>query len=477
MKNAGNVTVRRTWVFVLLALAVFGVLNRAFYVSTFGSGYLHPEAEAMLLNYTDGRDLLNKIFDPRWTDWGYYQARELSYLVDYLDYNFISISIRSGVLHFLSLSTYLGILLMALLLVGFFRKRLALDKVTSILLLLLFLTSSSIITAGAVFRSAKIGVGVSLIGMLSLLYKRYQTVDSQDRVDYFLIFLWSLAAILFDRQGVFIVGATILVLATLHRSPDFNRWKCIGALAIASAVGIAYNFIIAPALILHFSGYSASFGYQELPLRTFILALPYFLLNGFYLFLGNLKYTLGNNDLLLAAMLLACFVYIPVSVHRAGGVRAYLRDGALALQHFAIFVSALLVLMNSLMFLRHPPLAWIDVQRVYYWIPCTVIIIFGLALISREMISEYGHRPIWFLLTAMVCGNVLCVPEHFQVLRNGHLQGYMSAYQQYSQVIRLARDPLYEIQPEIRQRPLGRWIERELRQNPEFNRTPPTSPL
>ncbi len=52
---------------------------------------LHPDVEVNIPHFLSNRPLLNKLFDSRIIETGYFRARELSYLVDYVDYKFFRI--------------------------------------------------------------------------------------------------------------------------------------------------------------------------------------------------------------------------------------------------------------------------------------------------------------------------------------------------------------------------------------------------
>ena len=130
-------------------------------------GYLGGEAYSYLRHYSSDRPLKAKLFDYRGTDvsWNY-QARELSYLVDYLDYNVCASLIRRKVPFFLSTSSYLGALLLALLAGCWCRRCLGLDRPVSNALLLLLLTHPTFLLLGPVFRSAKMGATVCVTACL-----------------------------------------------------------------------------------------------------------------------------------------------------------------------------------------------------------------------------------------------------------------------------------------------------------------------
>jgi hypothetical protein len=455
-------------------LFVFVIINLSFNYNLSMRAFLHPESEIMLLNYTDDRGLSQKVFDINGTDWGNYQARELSYLVDYFDYNFVAFSLKNGFIHFLSLSNYIGIFLISLFFVRFCSRHLNLDNVITGLLLLLFLTSSTMILSGPIFRSAKIGVGTSLMGLFFLLYKKYKGEHGKNSLDYLLIFLASLSAVLFDQQGAYLIIASILVLSLLPHRPGFNRWKIIGLLSASTALKFGYNYIIGPMLIFKINGYYPSFDFQTLNLKYFFIAMPYYLTNGLYLFIGNVKYMVGNNDLVLIILIIFYFVIHPFSKYNINSVSNYVKNYKVIFpQYLAIIGSILLILMNSLMFLKHSPLIWPDVQRVYYWIPSTVIILFALSLIIKTLIKEYNQNLIRLVLVVLVSSNILSVPENYRIIATGHLMNSINEYAELRPILKKARDINYEIPEKFRHRPIYKFIERELRNNPEYRGIPP----
>ena len=69
-------------------------------LSEFG-GFTHPESNAFLRVYNDcSRPVYRIIYDPLVTDWNAYQARELSYFVDWIDARFIYFCASLGMAHF-----------------------------------------------------------------------------------------------------------------------------------------------------------------------------------------------------------------------------------------------------------------------------------------------------------------------------------------------------------------------------------------
>src|SRR5204862_7833046 len=104
-------------------------------------GVIENETVSFLIQYTDPRPLAQKIFDPRANDFGMYQARELSYLIDYVDAAFHVFLLRHfNVACFIPLSALISSLLIILV----FKRGVhctlpSLDRVTTDLLLLVLL--------------------------------------------------------------------------------------------------------------------------------------------------------------------------------------------------------------------------------------------------------------------------------------------------------------------------------------------------
>lgn len=94
---------KKTFIYLLEGAAVSAV-STAIMILLFVKGYgdfCHPESAAFLQLYTEkGKSLLQIIFNPWYTDWGCYQARELSYFFDWCDAQFIKACISEGHTHF-----------------------------------------------------------------------------------------------------------------------------------------------------------------------------------------------------------------------------------------------------------------------------------------------------------------------------------------------------------------------------------------
>ena len=73
-----------------VALAAFALGHVAGPVYFWDGGIIEAETTHFARQYLDGRPLLQKVFDPHANDIGTYQARELSYLFDFLDARVLS---------------------------------------------------------------------------------------------------------------------------------------------------------------------------------------------------------------------------------------------------------------------------------------------------------------------------------------------------------------------------------------------------
>src|SRR5713101_6840438 len=111
-------------VFVAYVLPAALILHAILFWS---HGIIDSEAMEFILNYLQKRPFLSTIFDPQINDWGAYQARELSYVFDWIDARVFAALLDRHVLIFIPLSGLLG--LIALSGVYFFgaRKVLALS--------------------------------------------------------------------------------------------------------------------------------------------------------------------------------------------------------------------------------------------------------------------------------------------------------------------------------------------------------------
>src|SRR3989344_1801728 len=101
---------KKYWIIPLpLLLCVFSALI------VLRGGFFHPEADYFLQNALSNKPFIAKIFSAENHRDGAYQAREFSYVIDFIDANILLVSARIGLIHFYGLLHYLSLLLVAAL--------------------------------------------------------------------------------------------------------------------------------------------------------------------------------------------------------------------------------------------------------------------------------------------------------------------------------------------------------------------------
>ncbi len=377
-----------------------------------GRGMIHPEAYLFIPHYLNPeRSFLQKIFDPRGTDWGYYQARELSYVFDYLDCQVIARSVDHGVPHVLSLSHFLFLGLAATIGWQLARREWRLPGIVAALGVGVFLSTPAVLLGGSFFRSAKAGVVLALSVLVAgILRSRRQPVSGG---------AWVLLAGtlmgLFDRQGfaLLLVGALWLALGIAR-----DRSLKPAALALTAAcVAVAlYNHAVGPRLIRHFSGIGPSFEFQHLPWDQVRPLAGTLALYSPTLVLDDMRFLFGNVPALAAAALLIGGVW---SMARALG------SGEPAPKWFAVVWCSLLplglLLIKAAMILRLPAMLNLDYRRIYYGLP-SVALLWILALGGIALwVRRQPRRARWaaLALLTVLLSNLASLVEHRAIAARG----------------------------------------------------------
>lgn len=409
------------------------------------------EGSALLLNYlTVHRPLPNMVFDPLNNDWGLYQARELSYLFDYLDAQFIRLSAKAGVGHFLSLSYYLSITGIVLLIHCVWRRLFdGLSHFMVSLACLLLLSSPFLFLGGTFFRSSKMLCSFSLALICAALLALYRRQISKP-AEKFLVATVAISCLfmsLMDRQGVFFslllcvgVGLTALAMAFKERSRpgslESGTCKTLTSLAL-SLFGVLlfdalYNHLLAPHAIFHFNGYWPDFSFQRMGFMdvfNFRGGLP-FLFGGMGIFACNSGMTGG----LALGLLIGLGLLSPLLSRRKESWRERFKSQE---AHAAIqatlayaFVLSGMLLSANLMTAKHPELLWRDVIRSVYFAPNAIAILFFLLFALDSAVKSFkGNLRLKFLaplLALFAIGNVIALPNALETLRTGHIAVEMS---------------------------------------------------
>jgi len=400
-----------------------------FYTFCFwGYGIIDQEAMGFVLNYLQKRSILAAIFDPNMNDFGLYQARELSYLFDFIDARVFATLLDRHILLFVPMSGVIGLVALSAIYVWGARKVIGLDHVTTSLALSLFLSCIVVQASTAIFyRSSKIALSVALIGLLFWLVSLIRDQDAERPAKLMklaLLFFLGMLMSLCDRQGFYyLITATIIVamlwLARMARGAQRwpNPFRIILTLLAAIIAAILYNQVIAPLIIHSLNGYWPSFDYQHLTrAQLFDPALPAEAWDMFQaqvsLFFGNLPFA--------AACLIGAIVLLPsmrrsAPRSRTGGgfLRVLLDDIPIATLASAAALTGLLFVMIA----RHPPVYSIpDHSYWYYTFSIHVIILFGITT-WFGLLGSRSHprwRPaLWLVLLILIGLNV----EHYRQQR------------------------------------------------------------
>ena len=257
-------------------------------------GKLHEESTVFFINYLDGRSPVSQIFDPLRNDWGFYQARELSYLFDAFDARFIAFLLKKKIIWFHSLCSLL--LCGGMIFIQQYWTRKFFPSVPGILVTLisLFFVLSAPVSGIDYFRCAKYLTALGLWGAFFSGYASFRFGRLSAKV----CFLLSLLLMtLSDRQGFYftavIAGSSAALMAwqSLKNAPAASlrmRFITLGSLGV-TCFGIINNLFLTPAVIRSVNGYDPDFSYQkELAVGVSHLS------RGFYYFFGNIGSWFNN---------------------------------------------------------------------------------------------------------------------------------------------------------------------------------------
>jgi len=417
-------------------------------------GVLHYEIEVRLPYYLSNGSLPGKLYDSDYLDWGMYQARELSCFFDYIDCKFIGWSVALGHPHFLSLTQYVFLVLISLVLWRFGAGELKLERWIVLGVLLLFWTTPAVFLSGAFFRTAKIGVTLAVVVLYLLIFRILRA--ARENPEYRLsarsglvCFGWAWAATLFDRQGVFMVGVIVVFLGfRFFGYREKSMLKLIGVFAAVLVLSVLYNYIIAPLLTLSLDGYWPDFKYQHLPWGNLAQQPFYFMGSGLSLYLDAIRFFFGNIPPWAAAGVVVGLVYLGLT---AGAERRENKPFRRAALGFILSQTVLIWAMIVLMFLRHGALVWPDVRRASYFLPA--ISMFGMTLmVILSRVQTRRMLPNWclaFFIGAALLGNIIALPRHRAIVRAGSLSAFYQSAPALLDALRNLRNPQYPISPEI----------------------------
>ena len=423
----------------IIHILLISILMAALSINYHHGGVLQNELEVRIPFYLADRPLLNKLYDSRIIEEDLYVSRELSYVFDFLDAQFIALSVSLGYPHFISFSFYVFTIAIGMLLWQFCVVELKLKRWIGLGMLLLFWTSPNAFLGGAYFRSAKPGVALCVVVLYYLVYHAIQA-QRRNRLYRFptgllaTCFGFAMAATLFDHEGVFMVAALLtFVLLWGCVFPSRTILKLGVTFVAVLVLFLLYDYILGPWLTFSLNHYWPDFSFQQIPWGAIFtpskVALP--LMWSGLLYVDTLRFLAGNISrpaaflLILAIISLAFFV---ISRMRSQGkdVRAMLAATTGLILCDLVLVCGMIMLMVF----AHPPVTWPEVERTYYFMPLACSMFMTLALVISQF-STRGLLPGWLLVIlfiAAITGNIFAIPADLAIfIKNEYMPFYETA--------------------------------------------------
>ena len=423
-------TGRRKWTLGTIFAAVLMIAGSA--VGEKG-GFVHMESAAFLQVYNDrSRPMWEIVYDPLKTDWNWYQARELSYLVDWADARFIYFCASLGMAHFYSLSA-MAILLLCVVIQQYFLERdfPDLPPYLASLISLAFVAAPSC-REFAFFRSAKPLTALAATAICFAAWRIFLRRDreSAGRKVWMMLGSALFLAPLADRQGAFLTacfacmcGGTLVAVAFQPVRKFFDitdnavrKLHAAGMLAGGAVFfGAVYDLYLAPALIKTFNGYSPSFEYQNIGGGLDFIGGCLFLLDNLGFFFLHAYNAAAYTGGLLVLMAWTWFWAVGIRKNPHRTPAALLTAGC---------VTAMLAC-SVLMVSRHHLMARNDVLHGAYFMPMLAVLAFLAALTVRCARSATAAKIFAGLLALSLAAGVLepYIPhkpfeDHLKLVKN-----------------------------------------------------------
>lgn len=372
---------------------------------------IEEEALGFLGNYWGERGVLQRIFDPR--GWDFYQARELSYAVDFLDAQWVRLLLSRGVLFFVPPSALLAAL--AIVPIGLWlapRALGALAPAARWLVLLVFLSSFALAsTTGMLYRATKPLVAPLLLALLLVTLAELRAPRLRPSFAFSAAFAAGLAMSLLDRQGLFYL--LLLVAALLVAALRFGRGlPLLAGGAAAAAAWAGYNWALGPWLIHALNGYWPTMRFQRLRPSRLLDPQPW--QEGARLLGDWTSVLVGGVPARLLALVAALGLLAWLWRSRGRPRRAA------AVVAGALFLGAVQLGMAAVMVDRHGPVAWVDHRFWYYPLPFHAVLVVA-ALWGLDAWSRRDALPRLALagLATLVIANLVQWPQRRLVMESG----------------------------------------------------------
>ena len=398
-------------------------------------GVLEREAAVYIAQYTGERPMLHKVFDPRANDLGTYQARELSYFVDYLDAQFYRLVLREfDVPLFIPMSALVtSLALVVVFMWGVRHVTNNIGFVAGTLLLGCLLSSFVFVsTMGIFYRSGKGLVAVTLLALLFHVRRVQQRRKGSEPTmrlltrDAFVVFCLALVAGLLDRQGFFYVLTACVMLGVHYRWTKELR-DLVAAFAVAAVVLLLYNFVIAPVTIRILNGYWPDFSYQRLPPRE-VLSVPIYAAFALAMLVQNALLVFGGIQFLAGLALIGLaggLFYVTRQVARGDRVNhimsrlRYEPDRRVVI--YVVLAFGAQVLMFALMIARAKYIYFsLDHRYWYYAMPFLVTLLFAVLLALDAAVARLSPNRRWLVsvvLSVVILSNLTTLNQHRRTMR------------------------------------------------------------
>jgi hypothetical protein len=394
---------------VVLALCVLVAFVVPFWY--WHGGLIEIEGTQFIRQYLDGRTgLLRIVFDPHANDLGTFQARELSFLFDYLDARAFGARVALDRLSFVPPSALLsGLLTMTLCLVSLWRQPRHLQLILSCALLVYLTNYVNVVTMGMHYRSTKVLLAPALMGTTMYVARLFGTRSIRWAPS--IVFVLFCVMSLLDRQGFFyaLIGLGVLIL---FAATTTGGWRVAAGGAAAVAFMMLYNVALGPMLVERINGYVPNAEYQRLPLNN-LLVNPTIVAHATELLLQAGAALVGGLPVLLFGSVIAVVAVWAIVYRRHLSLTMMILTGVLLIGQIAL---------GSLMIVRHPPVyEYYDHRIWYYPLPLQAMIL-GIAIVAFAKLGAGWSRRqstvMLVLLAAMVVSNVL----HWEGYRRAQLK-------------------------------------------------------
>lgn len=350
--------------------------------------YLHWESSAFLLNYTMDRPFLEIIFDPDRNDWGFYQCRELSYVLDYFDAHLVLFLLKNKIIWFIS--PVCIILILFCIWIQQYAGRRLFPRLPGIFFTMhaLALALLPSFTETLFYRSSKLltaaGLSVVIFGT-ALRFIRNSGFWGRTST----IAVAALITVLADRQGVFFITAFTGIMAVWQYFHSSRQLKdVLRAAAAAVITGVAANVLAVPLIIKVTNGYFPDFSYQvdfRHDPAVFPDALQFMLGNTGHCFCGEI---LPDNAVVQGVILLVCMLFL---LYRHRYISPLLLCGS----------AAAVTLCSFLMISRHNAIMDSNVIFSGYFVPSMVIFTFFL-FAAFDRLPERVRKFIFLVPAAVI---------------------------------------------------------------------------